>query len=114
MKINELFARTRDSLTARVVYAEPYEKDGLTVIAAATVFGGGGGGFGHDKTGQEGEGGGFGLAAKPTGAFIIKDGDVWWQPAVDVNRMIGTIGAVVAAGLLAAARISKARAAAKQ
>jgi hypothetical protein len=43
------------------VFAEPYEKDGVTVIAAATVAGGAGGGGGHDERGQEGEGGGFGV-----------------------------------------------------
>jgi enoyl-CoA hydratase len=33
-------------------------------------------------------GGAFGIGAKPVGAYVIKDGDVSWQPAVDVNRII--------------------------
>ena len=58
----------------RRVFAEPYERNGTTVIAAAKVRGGGGGGGGHDKDAQEGEGGGFGLAARPAGAYVIRDG----------------------------------------
>jgi hypothetical protein len=45
-----------------------------------------------------GEGGGFGVLAKPAGAFVIKDGTVTWRPAIDVNRVImgGQVVAVVA------------------
>ena len=35
-----------DALTVRRVYGEPYEKNGVTIIPAAMVFGGGGGGGG--------------------------------------------------------------------
>ncbi|MEU0880509.1 spore germination protein GerW family protein [Lentzea sp. NPDC005914] len=109
MKIDELIASVKDSMEAKKVYAEPYEKNGITVIAAASVSGGTGGGSGRDEKGQEGEGGGFGTAAKPTGAYVIKGDDVRWVPAVDVNRLIATIGAVVVAGLFVAARILKSR-----
>jgi uncharacterized spore protein YtfJ len=109
MKVDELIAKTKDSLEAKKVYAEPYEKDGITVIAAATLSGGAGGGTGKDEKGQEGEGGGFGLTAKPTGAFVIKDGKVHWEPAVDVNRLIATVGAVTIAALFVALRIVKAQ-----
>lgn len=110
MKIDELVAKAKDSLEARIVYAEPYEKDGITVIPAASIGGGAGGGTGRDEKGQEGEGGGFGLTAKPTGAYIIKDGKVRWEPAIDVNRLLGTIGAITIAALLVAARIVRIRA----
>ncbi|MGW4210261.1 spore germination protein GerW family protein [Lentzea sp. NPDC004789] len=110
MKVDELIARTRDSLEAKKVYAEPYEKDGITVIAAATVSGGSGGGTGRDDKGQEGEGGGFGLTAKPTGAFVISGGEVRWEPAIDVNRLIATSGAIAIAALFVALRIVKAKA----
>jgi uncharacterized spore protein YtfJ len=107
MKVDELIARTKDSLEAKKVYAEPYEKDGITVIAAATLSGGAGGGTGRDEKGQEGEGGGVGLTAKPTGAYVIKDGKVRWEPAVDVNRLIATAGAVAIAALFVALRLVK-------
>jgi uncharacterized spore protein YtfJ len=110
MKVAELATTVRDAITVSRVFAEPYEKDGVTVIAAATVAGGGGVGGGHDDRGQEGEGGGFGVSARRAGAYVIKDGTVRWRPAVDVNRLLVTAGAVVIAYLLARARIEKARA----
>jgi uncharacterized spore protein YtfJ len=61
MKVAELASTVRDAITVSRVFAEPYEKDGVTVIAAATVVGGAGGGGGHDDRGREGEGGGFGV-----------------------------------------------------
>jgi uncharacterized spore protein YtfJ len=110
MKVAELVTTVRDAITVTRVFAEPYEQDGVTVIAAATVAGGGGGGGGHDDRGQEGEGGGFGVGARPAGAYVIKDGRVRWRPAVDANRLIATIGAVVIAYLFTRVRIEKARA----
>ena len=37
---------------------------------------------------ESGEGGGFGVVAKPAGVFVITGDDVRWQPAVDVNRIV--------------------------
>jgi uncharacterized spore protein YtfJ len=104
MKIEEMLSSGRDAITVKRVFAEPFEKDGVTVIPAATVAGGGGGGGGQDATGGEGSGGGFGLKAQPVGAYVIRDGQVTWRPAVDVNRLVGTIGAVTVAYLLSRAR----------
>jgi uncharacterized spore protein YtfJ len=95
MNVQQLVATTRDGLTVSRVFGEPYVHDGVTVIPAAVLRGGVGGGGGHDENGQEGEGGGFGLTARPVGAYVIKDGAVAWRPAVDVNRLIG-LGAAVA------------------
>jgi uncharacterized spore protein YtfJ len=89
MKPEELMEKMRDSLQAKMVYGEPYEKDGMTVIPAAVVLGGGGGGGGrHDEGAVEGEGGGFGLIARPVGAFVVENGTVRWQPALDATRLI--------------------------
>lgn len=109
MSIDELVTRAKESLGAWAVYTQPYEKDGVTVIAAARVAGGTGGGKGHDKQGQEGEGGGFGLNARPAGAYVIKDGAVAWMPAVDVNRLLVTVGVIAVATLLAVTRMVKLR-----
>jgi hypothetical protein len=49
--------------------------------------------------------------ARPAGAYVIKDGRVRWRPAVDVNRLVATIGAVAIAYLFTRVRIEKARAA---
>jgi uncharacterized spore protein YtfJ len=100
MQVDELLSTARDTMTARRVFAEPYEKDGVTVIGVAKVRGGGGGGEGTDKNGQAGQGGGFGLAARPTGAFVIRDGNVRWMPAVDPQRIAMVVGAVAIAWLL--------------
>jgi uncharacterized spore protein YtfJ len=71
VKLDQLITTARDAITVKRVFAEPYEKEGVTVITAASLAGGGGGGGGgggHDDRGQEGEGGGFGLSARPAGA----------------------------------------------
>lgn len=113
MKIEELLTTAREAITVRRVYGEPYEKDGVTFIAAARVSGGGGGGGGHDKDGQEGQGGGFGVQARPAGAYVIKDGNVRWMPAVDVNRIIAALGGVIVVFLMTRARIVRIRAKAR-
>jgi uncharacterized spore protein YtfJ len=74
--------------TARLVYGDMVEQDGLIVIPAIRVAGGGGGGGGTDPANGEGEGAGFGLRAKPAGAWVFKNGSVRWKPAIDVNAII--------------------------
>ncbi|WP_436497304.1 hypothetical protein [Actinokineospora sp. HUAS TT18] len=98
MSFSDAMRTVRDSLSARTVYAEPYERDGITVIAAATVIGGGGGGSGDQP---KVDGAGFGLVARPTGAFVIQHGKVSWKPAIDVHRLVGLAGAVTVALVLA-------------
>lgn len=94
-KFDDLMTAVRDAFGAQLVFGEPYEHDGVAIITAAKVAGGGGGGGGQDGTGQEGGGGGFGGQARPAGAYVMKDGSVRWTPAVDANRLIGVVGAVV-------------------
>lgn len=85
MDASTLLEQARDTITVRRVYGEPVEEDGLTVIPAAAVRGGGGGGSGTTEEG-EGGGGGFAVAARPVGAYVIRDGEVEWKPALDVAR----------------------------
>ena len=110
MKVEEVLGTARDAITVKRVYAEPYEKDGVTIIAAAKIGGGGGGGTGHDDKGQQGEGGGFGVSGRPAGAYVIKDGRVTWRPAVDPNRLFVVIGVAVVVYLLSRPRLARARA----
>lgn len=91
MNVDEMLSGARDALTVRRVYGDPIERDGLLVIPAAKVMGGGGGGGDSENNG----GGGFGLRASPAGAWIIRDGEVSWEPAVDATR-IATLGMIVA------------------
>jgi len=113
MNMSEVLQAAKDAITVSRVFGEPYERDGLTVIPAATVGGGGGGGHGHDPKGQEGEGGGFGMMGRPAGAYVIKDGQVSWRPAVDPNRVIVIAGLVLVTYLLSRPRLVRARAVAR-
>jgi uncharacterized spore protein YtfJ len=101
MDPNELMQQTRDALTVKRVFGEPFERNGLTLIPVAALRGGGGGGTGEGGSGEgkgSGSGGGFGLTARPAGVYIIDANRVRWQPAIDANRVIlgGQIVAVVA------------------
>ena len=109
MDVQEFTAQARDALTVKRVFGEPYEKDGLTIIPAARVQGAAGAGGGEDPQGQDkGSGGGFGMTARPVGAFIIREGELTWRPAVDATRIAigGQVVAIVA--LLTARAIFKA------
>ena len=111
MNVQELLSQARDNMTVKRVFGDPIERDGLTIIPVASVVGGAGGGSGEREGENAGSGAGYGLVARPAGAYIIKDGEVSWQPALDVNRVIigGQIVAVVVAltiGSVVRARIS--------
>jgi uncharacterized spore protein YtfJ len=108
MLIDDVLAQARDTMTVRRVFGEPIERDGLTVIPVANVMGGGGGGGGEGPvmpgeagappgaTAQSagisqvasGSGAGFAVRATPAGVYVIKDGEVRWEPAVDMTRVI--------------------------
>lgn len=101
MDVQETIAKARDAITVKRVYGEPYERDGVTVIPAAVVAGGGGGGSGEGPDpGQRGGGSGFGLGARPVGAYVIRDGAVSWEPAVDVTRIVTQALAVAGLGVI--------------
>jgi uncharacterized spore protein YtfJ len=100
MEPRELIKGVREALSVRQVFGEPVERDGVTVIPAATVIGGGGGGGGEgvqQPSNQDGEaepqrqsgvGVGFGGLMWPAGAFEIRDDRVTWRPAIDVTRVL--------------------------
>ena len=103
--IDEILGGARDAITVRRVYGEPIEQDGVTIVPAAAVRGGGGGGGDTEGNG----GGGFGVSARPVGAYVIREGEVRWRPAVDVNRLM--LGWQIVSGLavLVAARLARRR-----
>jgi hypothetical protein len=105
MEFQELISSAQDAASVKRVYGDPYEKNGLTVIPAASVRGGGGGGLGHDEAGESGRGGGFGLVARPSGAWIIEDGRAAWRPAIDVNRIVLGGQVVALTAIIATSRI---------
>jgi uncharacterized spore protein YtfJ len=85
MNVFEVMSQAREAMTVRRVYGDPYEKDGVTIIPAANVRGGGG--IGRSK-GEDQRSGGYRINATPAGAYVIKDGNVKWQPAFNPNRVI--------------------------
>jgi uncharacterized spore protein YtfJ len=111
MDVHEVLNHARDAMTVKRVFGDPYEKDGLTVIPVANVMGGAGGGGGSsagvpagtgdavatDGAPESGYGIGYGLRATPAGVYVIKDGEVEWKPALDVNRVaLQRTGAIIA------------------
>lgn len=103
-KLGEVLEGTKDVLTVRKIYGEPYEKDGVTFIPAAAVRGGGGAGEGEDtKSGGSGSGGGFGMTGRPVGAYQIRNGEVIWIPAADTTKVI-VLGEIVAIVIVLAIR----------
>ncbi len=84
MNVDELLSEARDSMSVKKVFGEPVEENGVTVIPVANVRGGGGGGGDTDGNG----GAGFGLTARPAGAYVIRDGEVNWKPAVNPNAVM--------------------------
>ena len=79
-----------------VSFSEPYERDGVTVISASAqrrrTFHGGP---------QDAEAGARLSSSHPLGAFVVRDGEVRWHPAVDMTRLLTTAEIVVGAVLVA-------------
>ena len=106
MNVEELLDRVADDgRGAGRSFGPPFEKDGCLVIPVAFVVSGGGGGRGErNPDGPEGPparstgwGGGFGSVSWPLGAYVVKDGQVRWLPAVDVTRLVMAGAALVRA-----------------
>jgi uncharacterized spore protein YtfJ len=88
-QVDEILSEARDTLSVRRVFGEPVDHNGVTIIAAAAVRGGGGGGAGEPGEGAPGgSGGGFGMSARPVGAYQLKDDEVRWVPAADTTKVI--------------------------
>jgi uncharacterized spore protein YtfJ len=100
MEVEEILAQARESMTVKRVFGDPIERDGLTIIPVANVMGGGGGGAGQGpmppsdgpaesgvSTSPSGVGAGFGVRATPAGVYVIRNGEVDWEPAMDMTRI---------------------------
>lgn len=115
MPVEDLARRVQDAINVRRMFGEAYTSDGVTVIPVAMVIGGGGGGSGTSpEDGGSGEGGGFGGVGRPIGAYVIRDGDVTWRPAVDVNRAIVLGSTVLLVLIRFVSRVQRERARAAQ
>lgn len=94
----------RDALTVKRVFGDAYERDDTMIIPVAALRGAGGGGegTGTDDANRAGSGAGMGFAvtARPLGVYVVKGGEVCWQPALDVLRLVLVSEAAVLVGLL--------------
>lgn len=90
MDIMEIVEQSKDAATVSRVFGEPIHQGDTIVIPVAKIAQGGGGGQGKSEGDQpgQGSGGGFGYGATPAGVFVLKNGEVRWQPVVDVNRIV--------------------------
>lgn len=104
-ELAERVTRAVEGGAARLAFGEPVVRGDVTLVPAARIMatGGMGGGSvaapaGGDDPGandagraagdQQGGGGGGLLTATPVGAYVIKDGEVRWRPALNVNRVV--------------------------
>lgn len=99
MDVAEIIGQARDSMTAKRVYADPVERDGVTVVPAAVIHGGGGGGGGENEQGK-GSGGSFGVGARPVGAYVVDESGVRWRPAIDWTAIALGLEAIALVALL--------------
>jgi uncharacterized spore protein YtfJ len=100
MDVQELLSQVTDKVTVSRVFGEPIQHGEVLMVPVARVRGGAGGGTGTSpKDDSSGSGGGGGFEASPAGVYVVKNGNVTWQPAVDVNRIVA--GAQVVAVVMA-------------
>lgn len=83
--------------SAKAVYADPVQHDGVTVIPVAKLRWGFGGGSGR-KQGKRGKGGGGGMQAAPLGYIEIKDGQTQFKPIRDPMALVPLVAAGGLAG----------------
>ena len=113
MDVENLLAKTSDSISVHRAFGTAYEKDGMLIIPVAMVAGGGGAGTSSPRRrnsaarpdsppgesavaddaipqdpGRMDAGGGFGGLVLPSGAYVVKGDEVRWVPAVDVTIVI--------------------------
>jgi uncharacterized spore protein YtfJ len=121
--VKDLLNRVTENISVSRAFGSAYEKEGVLVIPVALVAGGGGGGEGSSTTANsshddetavssndlhgavgKGSGGGFGGVVVPVGAYVVKDEQVRWVPAVNVTVIV--IAVLCAIRLLTKSRLN--------
>ncbi len=110
MPLNRLFdavERVRDTAQWRAAFGEPQVFEDRTVIPVAQVGYGFGLGFGHPAEipedeavlAAEGQGGaGGGAMSRPLGAIVVSTDDVYFEEAVDANKI--ALAGILLAGVI--------------
>ena len=103
MDLQNVLVGAQEALTVHRVFGNPITLGDTTLVPAAVIGGGGGGG----ANGAQG-GAGFGMQGRPSGVFVVRNGEVSWKPAVDVNRIVlGGQLVAIAAFLFAASLMTR-------
>ncbi len=100
--LEQLAERLGGQAQVRIVYGEPIERDGVTVIPVARVrWGfGGGAGSGNSETGQgNGQGGGGGVSASPAGYIEIANGRTQFRGIHDPIHLLVLAPLILATGI---------------
>lgn len=106
--VDELLQRIGQTVGQRAqasaVFADPVEREGLTVIPVARArfgFGGGGGGGSGRRQGEEGSGGGGGGGASiaPVGFIELRDGGAEFKRISTVTDVAALVAAASVAAL---------------
>ncbi len=94
--IERLAEKVGVNASAKTIYSEPMQCDGVTVIPVAKVRWGFGGGSGT-KSGKRGRGGGGGVQVSPLGYIEMKNGRSEYRPISDPASLgpLMIIGGVV-------------------
>lgn len=83
--------------SAKTVFADPVERDGITVIPVAKVkWGFGGGGLGFGRVISERGGAGGGVQSAPVGFIEIRDGGAQFRPIRDASDALVIAVAAIA------------------
>jgi uncharacterized spore protein YtfJ len=101
MDVQELLSTVTDNLTVHRVFGEPIVHGDVLMVPVARIWGGAGGGGSNTSNG----GGGTGVIATPAGVYVIKNGSVSFQPALNVSAIVigGQVVTVILALLLRSA-----------
>jgi hypothetical protein len=89
-RLQALAARIGAQASAKAVFADPVEREGVTVIPVARVRWGFGGGFGEgdgSSGSPSGSGGGGGVQASPMGFIEVHDGRAEYRSVRDPMRL---------------------------
>ena len=99
--VTALADRIGASANANVVFADPVEREGVTVIPVAKARWGFGGGAGRTMK-EDGGGGGGGSMVTPIGYICIRDGEATFQRISTLSFPVIVLGGVVGVLILRA------------
>ena len=100
MDMARMLEVVKDQITVGRVFGDPIEKDGVTLVPVALVMGGVGGGEGSSEQNEQGEGGGYGIVARPLGVYVICGDKVNFKPVINTDRLLGTTALLASALIL--------------